>query len=41
MPRWQEFKTYLDSTFAPDRDGDAVVASAVRTFEALHDWMNE
>jgi heme oxygenase len=41
MPRWQAFKAYLDSTFAPDRDGDAVVASAIRTFKALHDWMNE
>lgn len=41
MPRWQAFKSYLDSAFDPARDGDAVVTSATRTFEALHEWMDE
>src|SRR5262249_36575930 len=41
MPQWQAFKTYLDSAFDTARDGDTIVASAVHTFEALQDWMDD
>lgn len=41
MPQWKLFKAYLDSEVAQGQDGDAVVAAAAKTFEALHRWMDQ
>jgi heme oxygenase len=39
-PQWAAFKSYLDSHFANDAEGQAVVNSASATFQALHQWMD-
>lgn len=42
MPQWKAFKAYMDSAQESNlaQDGDAIVASAAATFNALHHWMD-
>jgi heme oxygenase len=39
--RWKAFKLYLDSVLEDGAQNDQVVATASKTFEALHLWMDQ